>query len=72
MFRVSAVVLYEQTGSTQKYVDSQKLKVFSDDSFLCTLLSKNAENILGNGEITHYEQFLLFPQCFQKTCTADT
>ena len=19
-----------------------------------------------------YEQFLLFPQCFQKTCTADT
>ena len=23
------------------------------------------------GEIAHYEQFLLFPQCFQKTCTAD-
>ena len=27
---------------------------------------------LVNGEIALYEQFLLFPQCFQKTCTADT
>ena len=24
------------------------------------------------GEIARYEQFLLFPQCFQKTCPADT
>ena len=23
-------------------------------------------------EITHYEQFLPFPLCFQKTCTANT
>ena len=23
-------------------------------------------------EIARYEQFLLFPQCFQKTCTTDT
>ena len=23
------------------------------------------------GEIAHYEQFLLFPSCCQKTCTAD-
>ena len=22
------------------------------------------ENIVGKGEIAHYEQFLLFPQCF--------
>ena len=29
------------------------------------------ENTLGEGEIAHYEQFFLFPQCFQKTCTAD-
>ena len=29
------------------------------------------ENIVGKGEIAHYEQFLLFPQCFQKACTAD-
>ena len=31
---------------------------------------KQVENIVGKGEIAHYEQFLLFPQCFQKTCTA--
>ena len=31
-------------------------------------LSKRVENIVGKGEITCYEQFLLFPQCFQKAC----
>ena len=30
------------------------------------------ENTVGKGEIARYEQFLLFPQCFQKTCNADT
>ena len=34
--------------------------------------SKWVENTVGKGEIAHYEQFLHFPQCFQKTCTADT
>ena len=29
-------------------------------------LSKQVENTVGKGEIAHYEQFLLFPQCFQK------
>ena len=31
---------------------------------------KRIENAVGNGEIARYQQFLLFPQCFQKTCTA--
>jgi hypothetical protein len=26
---------------------------------------------MGKEEIARYEQFLLFPQCFKKTCTAD-
>ena len=30
--------------------------------------SKRAENTVGKEEIAHYEQFLLFPQCFQKAC----
>ena len=30
------------------------------------------ENNVEKGEIARYEQFLLFPQCFEKTCTADT
>ena len=33
---------------------------------------KQVENTVGKGEIARYEQFLLFPQCFQKTFTADT
>ena len=33
---------------------------------------KMVENTVGKGEIARHEQFLLFPQCFQKTCTADT
>ena len=35
-------------------------------------LTKQVENAVGKGEIARYEQFLLFPQCFQNTCTADT
>ena len=34
--------------------------------------SNGLENTVGKGEVAHYEQFLLFPQCFQKTSTADT
>ena len=30
--------------------------------------SKRIENTVGKGEIARYEQFLLFPQCFQKAC----
>ena len=36
------------------------------------MLSERVKNTVGKGEIAHYKQFLLFPQCFQKTCTADT
>ena len=31
-------------------------------------LTKWIENTVGKGEIALYEQFLLFPQCFQKAC----
>ena len=31
--------------------------------------SKGVENTVRKGEIAHYEQFLLFPQSFEKTCT---
>ena len=36
------------------------------------MFTKRIENIVGKGEIACYEQFLLFPTCFQKTCTTDT
>ena len=55
---------------------SCKLKEFADDNFKFDEnkrnLSKLVENTVGEGEIARYEQFLILPQCFQKTCTADT
>ena len=35
------------------------------------ILSDEVENIVGKGEIARYEQFLLFPQCFQKLSVVD-
>ena len=34
-------------------------------------ISDSVENIVGKGEIARYEQFLLFPQCFQKLSVLD-
>ena len=49
---------------------------FADENFKFDAngrkFSKWVENTVGKGEIAHYEQFLLFPQSFQKTCTAAT
>ena len=57
-------------------LDSFKLKEFADDNFKFDekdrKFSKRVDNIVGKGEIARYEQFLLFPQCFQRTCSADT
>ena len=54
----------------------RKLTLFQDYNFNFDengrKLSKWVENTVGKGEIARYEQFLLFPQCFQKTCTAVT
>ena len=56
-------------------LDSSKLKVFADDNSKFDengrRFFKRVENAVGKGEIARYEQFLLFPQFFQKTCTAD-
>ena len=34
-------------------------------------ISVRVENIVGKGEIARYEQFLLFPKCFQKLSVFD-
>ena len=48
------------------------MKQFADDNFIfdenSRKFSKWVENTEGKGEIARYEQFLLFPQCFQKAC----
>ena len=66
----------ELTLPKQQILESSKLKDFADDHFKSDengrKSSKRVENTVGKGEFARYEQFLLFPQCFQKTCTADT
>ena len=64
-------------NSTRRQIlDSSKLNEFADDNFKLDengrKFSKWVENTVGKGEIAHCEQFLLFSQCFPKTCTADT
>ena len=55
-----------------KFLDSSKMKEFADDDENGRKLSKLVENTVGKGEIAHYEQFFVFPQCFlQKTCMRD-
>ena len=55
-----------------KILDSSELKECADNNFILDengrKLSKRVENIVGKGEIARLEQFLLFPQCFQKAC----
>ena len=57
-------------------LNSSKMKEFADVNFKFVESRKKffqrQEKTVGKGEIARYEQFLLFPQCFQKTCTADT
>ena len=58
-----------------KIEDSSKLEEFADNNFIFYEngrdFSKPVENTVGKGEIARYEQFLLFSQFSQKTCTAD-
>ena len=47
-------------------------KISSNSMKMAESSLKGVENTAGKEEIACYEQFLLLPQCFQKTCTADT
>ena len=54
----------------RQVLDASKLKEFAEDNFRVgendREFSKWVENTVGEGEISHYEQFLLFPQCFKR------
>ena len=68
--------MFSEPFPEQQILDSSKLKVFADDKLELDengkKFSKRVENTVGKGEIARYEQFFLFPKCFQKTRTADT
>ena len=60
----------------RQILDASKLMEFSDDNFRFDengrKFSKPLENTVGKEEIARYEQFLLFPHCFQTTSAVDT
>ena len=60
----------------RQILDSSKLKQFEDNNFKFNendiKFSTRVENTVGKAEIARNEQFLIFPQCFRETCTADT
>ena len=72
--------LFTKTSSSpfpkQQNLNSANLNKFADDNLKFDengrKFSKRVENTVDKGEISRYEQFLLFLQCFQKTSTADT
>ena len=61
-----------QHVTRQQILDWSKLKQSADNNFKfdenIRKFSKWVENTVGKGEIARFEQFLLFPQCFQKAC----
>ena len=72
-----ATLIAHKVNPFPRYIlDSSKLKEFADDNFKFDENGKTFSNRVGNTvgkvENARYEQFLLFPQCFQKNCTADT
>ena len=55
-----------------KILERSNLKQSADDNFEfdenSRKFTKRVENTVGKGEIARHEQFLLFPQCFEKAC----
>ena len=69
-------ILTRLTLSQRQVLDTSKPKELADHNSNFDengrQFYKRVENNVGNGEIARYEQFLLYPQCFQKTCSEDT
>ena len=51
-------------GSSNSVANKDKMSIIWTNRDL-------VENIVGKEEIAHYEQFLHFPQCFQKLAVVD-
>ena len=55
-------------GSSNSPADKNMMsKIWTNEAQLCD----SVENIAGKEEIARYEQFLLFPQCFQIRSVVD-
>ena len=69
-------ILYYDLMPALTLFQTTNFREFADDNFTFDenggKFSERVENTVGKGEIARHEQFFLFPQSFQKTCTADT
>ena len=74
----SIILLFalELAFSQSTMLDRSKHEEYVDNNFKFDengrKFSKMVETTVGEGEIACYEQFLFFPKCFHRTCTADT
>ena len=71
-YRIQAIYDMTLPFFKRQILDSCKLKDIADDNFKHDengrKVFKQVENTVGKREIARYQQFLLFPQCFQKAC----
>ena len=58
---------YQTTNFWLVQIETVYRRQLKFDENIRTLCNR-VENTVGKGEIACYEQFLLFPQCFQKAC----
>ena len=69
-FKSTDNLLFFNPLPNDKILDLSKFKAFADDKVIVTQKSKfslgRIENIVGKGKNAGYQNFLLFPQCFQK------
>ena len=76
MFSKQSVSKNPSPFPKRQSLDSSRLKEFADDNLQFDenggKFSERIENTVEKGENAHHVQFLLFQQCFQKTCTTDT
>ena len=73
---LKSVCVIINTRPNDKILDSSNPKEIADDNFKFDenggKFAERVENAVGKGEIARYEQFLLFPQSLQRTCTVNT
>ena len=67
---LSVFINYINVLPNYNFMDWIKFKAFADDKLnvgaIMISVFDTVENIVGKGENAGYQDFLLFPQCFQK------
>ena len=68
MITVLLLTHYQTTNFRLFQTEKSLQTTISNLTKIAEKLSNRVENTVGKGEIARYEQFLLFPRCFQKAC----